>query len=127
MKTQSLLARSAALTALVALSACGGLTEPDQVRAPSPYDLYALGTVYDCGALPQPDVRSNTENHATATLGCAHQSNITAMVADPEDLHRPRAMTPADDAARQRVRDAYRTGQDTSTGGQARGATALIQ
>ena len=130
MTTARTFARAAALAALAATTAgcswMSSINEPAQ-RTPGPYDLYKLGSVYDCAAIARPDMRENTTNEATPGFGCAHQSNLTVMVAEPADLQRPRAVTPADDAARKRVRDAYRDGGRTSVGPGAQGTSSLIK
>lgn len=125
MKTNTLLIRTAAVSALLALQACSG--HPSTMQEHDPWALYKLGSVYDCDAGPRPDMRLNTENTATPGFGCAHQSNITTMAANPADLQRARAMSPADSAARQRVIDAYRDGKDTSTATGAKGTQELIE
>jgi len=115
---------AALLTALFALQGCG---PPQQNVFYDPWDQYTLGKVYDCGDIQVPDMRHNTQNSATPGFGCSHQSNMTLMVADPADLTRPRAMTPPDAQARQRVLQAYRDGDATSTAPDAKGTTSLIE
>ena len=56
-----------------------------------------------------------TKSRAYANFGCAQQSNIAAMVADPEDLLRPRRMTRADAMRRSVVFDKYRQGSEISS------------
>jgi pilus assembly protein CpaD len=48
-------------------------------------------------------------------LGCAHQRNLAAMVANPSDLVQPRAETPAYMGRRTTVLDKYRKGEPTAT------------
>jgi len=112
------------LAALVALQGCSNKQQDVHY---DPWEQYELGKVYDCGDIQMPDMRHNTQNSATPGFGCAHQSNMTVMVADPADLVRPRAVTPADPQARQRVLDAYRRGDATSTAPDAEGTTSLIE
>lgn len=125
MKTNKLLVHAAAASALIALQACNGT--PSTVQEHDPWSIYKLGSVYDCDAGPRPDMRLNTENSATPGFGCAHLSNITAMAADPADLQRSRTSTPADNASRQRVIDAYREGTDTAVAPNAKGTQELIE
>jgi len=115
------------LSLCAALLALQGCAPPQQNVYYDPWNQYELGKVYDCGEVQMPDMRHNTQNAATPGFGCSHQSNITAMIADPQDLTRPRAMTPADEQARQRVLQAYRDGEATSTAPDAAGTTNLIQ
>lgn len=125
MKYSSSTIRTAAV--LSALTILQGCAPPQENVFYDPWDQYALGSVYDCGNIQVPDVRLNTQNAATPGFGCSHQSNLTVMVSEPADLQRPRAMTPADQAVRDRVLEAYREGQNTSTAPTARGTQGLIQ
>lgn len=124
MKSNTILVRVAAVSALLGLQAC------DYQRASmedhDPWSKYQLGTVYDCGSEGQPDMRLNTENTPSPGFGCSHNSNISAMVADPNDFKQSRELTPADAAARQRVVDAYRKGKDTAVAPRAKGTQELI-
>ena len=54
-------------------------------------------------------------NEAFGNFGCAVTANIAAQVANPQDLLRPRAMTPADAQRRATVLGKYRQGQTTSS------------
>lgn len=130
MKCNQNIVRMAALSALVTLGACNGYN-PDAPQTPQaaydPWETYKLGNVYDCKAEGAPDIRMNEQNKPTKGFGCSHQSNITLMAANPEDLHTPRAMTPADPRRTQRVYDAYGEGQDTTTARRAQGTQALIE
>lgn len=125
MKTKTLLVRTAALSALLAVQACNSVQPPQSAH--DPWENYKLGSVYDCDRLAQPDLRVNPQNTPSPGFGCAHQSNITLMAADPADLQRPRASTPADPTARQRVLDDYREGRDTSKAKGAQGTQGLIE
>lgn len=125
MKYSSSTIRTAAV--LSALTILQGCAPPQENVFYDPWDQYALGSVYDCGNIQVPDVRLNTQNAATPGFGCSHQSNLTVMVSEPADLQRPRAITPADQVARDRVLEAYREGQNTSTAPTARGTQGLIQ
>jgi len=55
------------------------------------------------------------DNEPFPDFGCAHQQNIAAVVADPNDFVTPRAETPADAARRSQVFTDYRTPKDPST------------
>jgi len=128
MKTNRTIVRMAALSALAALAACSSPSGPQAPQAAhDPWETYKLGTVYDCEQAGAPDIRHNNQNLPTAGFGCAHQSNITLMAANPEDLSTPRAMTPSDPFRTQRVLDAYREGQDTTSAKRAEGTQELIQ
>ena len=129
MKTNKTIVRLAALSALVALGACQSIEQPVQPpqAAHDPFENYPLGTVYDCDAVGAPDIRLNPQNLPSAGFGCAHQSNITLMAANPEDLQRPRALTPADPRRILRVYEAYGAGEDTTTARRAQGTQELIE
>jgi len=114
------------MAVVAALTALQGCAPPQENVFYDPFEQYKLGQVYDCGSIPTPDQRLNHQNAASPGFGCSHQSNMTLMVADPADLVRPRAMTPADDTARFRVIQAYREGSDTTAAPAARGTSALI-
>jgi pilus assembly protein CpaD len=63
-----------------------------------------------CG--PWPDQTSNTtENRNYHAFGCATQTNLAAIVANPLDLLYPRAMTPPDATRRAVVLDKYQKGE----------------
>ncbi len=128
MKTNKTIVRMAALSALVTLGAChtADIPQPPQA-AHDPWETYKLGTVYDCDQIEVGDIRLNPQSLPTADFGCAHQSNITLMAAKPEDLHTPRAMTPADPRRIQRVYEAYGAGEDTTTARRAEGTQQLIE
>jgi type IV pilus biogenesis protein CpaD/CtpE len=51
-------------------------------------------------------------NHAHWNHGCATQQNFAAMVANPNDLLHPRAVTESNARRRQEVFDKYQKGQD---------------
>jgi pilus assembly protein CpaD len=53
-------------------------------------------------------------NSPFPNLGCATQSNIAAMVADPRDLMGPQPMDPGDTQRRMTVLERYRAGEVTS-------------
>lgn len=70
-------------------------------------------------ATPCGDWSANLAYDPSNTLapnhGCATQSNLAAMVADPADLIGPRDMTPADADRRNTVLEKYRAGEPTAT------------
>ena len=55
------------------------------------------------------------ENEPFPDFGCAHQQNIAAVVANPNDFVTPRAETPSDAARRSQIFTDYRTPKDPST------------
>jgi len=132
MKTNQTIIRMAALSALVTLGACNGY-HSDAVQTPQaaydPWETYKLGNVYDCRSIQANagDMRTNEQNTPSAGFGCSHQSNITLMAANPEDLTTPRAMTAADPRRTQRVYDAYGKGEDTTTAKRVQGTQELIE
>ncbi|MBK1870912.1 hypothetical protein JHL16_31390 [Aestuariivirga sp. YIM B02566] len=67
----------------------------------------------ECGNWPK-DLTRDAQNNEYQNFGCAQQNNIAAMVANPEDLIRPRIPTPSDPMRRSKVIDNYRTGEATS-------------
>lgn len=69
--------------------------------------------VKECGEWPK-DLSRTSQNDQYENFGCAQQANIAAMVANPQDLIRPRAQTPSDPMRRSKVIDDYRNGAATS-------------
>jgi len=67
-----------------------------------------------CGDWSQ-DMTETSLNEPYANLGCSQQNNIAAMVANPEDLIRPSAVTPSDPMRRTVIFDKYRTGEAVSS------------
>ncbi|HET9904644.1 MAG TPA: CpaD family pilus assembly protein [Xanthobacteraceae bacterium] len=55
------------------------------------------------------------QNGTYWNLGCAHQRNLAAMVANPADLVQPRSAAPIYTARRNTVLDKYRKGESTAT------------
>lgn len=76
-----------------------------------------VATASECGIWDDVLVR-NYRNIRSANYGCATQSNIAAMLADPYDLVAPAAMSPRDAIASQRGIDAYRAGESTASQGE---------
>lgn len=121
--------RLTALAALLALQACGAAHQgaPLPASAYNPWQTYKLGNVYECEKIARPDMRHNPEQLPSPGFGCAHQSNITLMAANPEDLMTPRAMTPSDQRRTLRVYEAYGKGEDTSAARRTEGTQELIE
>lgn len=61
------------------------------------------------------NLAATRNNTAYQNFGCAMAANLAAQVANPEDLIRPRDMTPADAGRRGTVFEKYRKGEVTST------------
>lgn len=76
------------------------------------FDRYAA-EVPTCGGWRSATGTFTNEPHDS--FGCAVTANIAVQVANPEDLARARAMTPADPARRSVVYGKYREGAVTST------------
>ena len=64
-----------------------------------------------CGAFPE-DLTETSQNDTYENFGCSHQNNIAAMVANPQDLVKPRRQTPSDPMRRVKVFDNYRSGEE---------------
>jgi len=75
-------------------------------------DLTAKGP--DCG-MNWTSLTKTAMNQPHPNFGCATRANMAAMIADPNDLVRPRGLDPADTARRTTVLTSYREGQDTRT------------
>jgi type IV pilus biogenesis protein CpaD/CtpE len=67
----------------------------------------------ECGNWPE-DLTATSRNRQYENFGCAQQNNIAAMVANPDDLWRPRKQTPADATRRSKIFDKYRQGAATA-------------
>jgi pilus assembly protein CpaD len=100
---------------------------PDPVAAPEP--VLRVGFVRHEARVPKcgqawESLTATRENRAYENFGCAVAANMAAQIADPEDLVRPRDMTPADAGRRDTVAGKYRRGEITSAtrDGQADGA-----
>jgi type IV pilus biogenesis protein CpaD/CtpE len=66
--------------------------------------------VKQCGNWPK-DMAEVSDNEPYDNFGCAQQNNLAAMVANPQDLVRPRTQTPPDAMRRIKVIDKYRAGE----------------
>lgn len=64
----------------------------------------------DCPNWSRPS-QSNPGNHVDGNFGCATQTNLSRMVADPGDLFRGRDLTPADGMALSAGIRRYRSGE----------------
>lgn len=62
-----------------------------------------------------PTFKRDFKNLTSPNYGCATQSNLAAMIADPRDLVQPADETPADANARGRMIGAYRRGEKTQS------------
>lgn len=71
------------------------------------------------------NLSATRDNRAYDNFGCALAANLAAQVANPEDLVRPRDMTPADAGRRGVVFGKYRKGEVTATE-KDQGSTSLI-
>jgi len=72
-------------------------------------------TTGECGAWPKNIGGGVGENTSYQNFGCATQSNLAAMVANPSDLITPRAITPSDQNRRAVVIEKYRLGETTAS------------
>ncbi len=70
--------------------------------------------VPDCAAEAR-NMGIRLSNQSSGGFGCAITANMAAQIADPRDILRPRAMTPADSGRAAVVFDTYRRGQPTAT------------
>lgn len=60
------------------------------------------------------NMTGRSTNEPSASLGCAINANLAAQIADPNDIARPRPMTPVDSGRSAVVFTNYRQGQTTS-------------
>jgi pilus assembly protein CpaD len=67
------------------------------------------------------DLSKTAQNDTYANFGCSQQNNIAAMVANPQDLVRPRATTPADPMRRIKVFENYRNGEAVASAEEQKG------
>lgn len=74
-----------------------------------------MATAGECGKWPKNIAGGIGENVNYQNFGCATQSNLAAMVANPSDLITPRASTPADQSRRAVVIEKYRQGENTTS------------
>jgi pilus assembly protein CpaD len=71
------------------------------------------------------NLAATRDNAVHENFGCAMAANIAAQVANPEDLIRPRDMTPADTGRRDTVLGKYRKGEITSSAKDAQASGAV--
>ena len=60
------------------------------------------------------NLRGNQFNGSGPNFGCAVQQNMAAMIADPDDLERPRQMTPQQSSSQSAALEAYNKGTWTA-------------
>jgi pilus assembly protein CpaD len=70
--------------------------------------------IAECGDWSE-DVGTSYKNESYSNFGCAHQHNIAAMLANPEDYTTLRKMSPPDATRRSNAIDKYRAGETTGT------------
>ncbi|OYU71468.1 MAG: pilus assembly protein CpaD [Alphaproteobacteria bacterium PA2] len=87
-----------------------GLADPNLLMTYTHYkaDIPACGKVWT-------NLANTMVNEPNSNFGCAVSANISAQLANPGDLVRPRASTPADAGRRLTVLDLYRKGEMTSS------------
>ena len=73
-----------------------------------------VASVAPCGDWSD-NLAYDPSNGVPKNFGCATQTNLAAMIADPADLVTPRAMTPSDAQRRGEVFTKYRKGEITAT------------
>ena len=61
------------------------------------------------------DLNFTPGNKTSRNFGCATQSNLAALVEDPQDLAAPRDLDPTDPARRATVFEKYRAGESTAS------------
>jgi len=72
-----------------------------------------------CGDWPK-DLSDVSDNEPYDNFGCAQQNNVAAMVANPQDLVRPRTQTPPDAMRRIKSLDNYRAGEQIGSAEEAK-------
>jgi len=73
----------------------------------------------NCGNWTE-DLTETAQNKEYENLGCSQQNNIAAMVADKDDLWRPRKQAPSDATRRSKLFDKYRQGEATAAAAEAK-------
>lgn len=74
-----------------------------------------MATAGPCGEWPENIGGQFNKNIDYENYGCATQSNLAAIVANPADLITPRASAPADQQRRAVVYEKYRAGEQTAS------------
>ncbi len=90
----------------------------DDAAADAPVRLSfarVMATTGPCGDWPKNIGGHVNQNVDYENFGCATQSNLAAMVANPADLITPRATAPADQQRRAVVFEKYRSGDETAS------------
>lgn len=77
------------------------------------YGRLRAGVPHACGTVKNLDM--GHENLPYENHGCASQSNLAAMLANPNDINTPRPLDTSDASRRYTVIDKYRQGQVTSS------------
>ncbi len=103
------------------LSAGNIVTQPYRVANPAvaapirlSFAKIKAGVPHECGQWTE-NVYRGDDNGSDAEFGCSSQSNLAAMVADPNDLIAPRASTPVSVDRRAVVLGKWIQGEKTST------------
>ncbi|MEJ1159572.1 CpaD family pilus assembly protein [Prosthecomicrobium sp. N25] len=78
------------------------------------YPRVVAGVPHACGTWPD-QIIGQHDNSDYYNFGCAYQSNIAAMAANPSDLVTPQGMTPPDATRRTTVFRKYREGTPTKS------------
>ena len=73
-----------------------------------------IAVTKECGDWSR-DVANDPDNRPHPDFGCSMQNNVAAMVANPEDLERPRTMDPAHAASRMPTLDGYNSGESVQS------------
>ncbi|MDO9461848.1 MAG: CpaD family pilus assembly protein [Alphaproteobacteria bacterium] len=91
------------------------------------FTRYVAVAERECGTWEK-DLGTYRDNQSWTNFGCAHQNNLAAMIVDPLDLKRPRALTPVDVDRRTVVIKAYREGKKTTSerGEEEKGAVSEV-
>lgn len=119
---------------LAAGGAVPGAIETVRYRADGPLHLAPVrlsfahlqaALTHPCGEWPTGGTTREANKGAYPNFGCDQQQNLAAMVADPEDLIRPRAEGPTYASRRQTVLDKYAQGQPTATTAPTSGQTNI--
>ncbi|MFZ3032998.1 MAG: CpaD family pilus assembly protein [Parvibaculum sp.] len=85
-----------------------------------------VASVAPCGDWSE-NLAYDPGNGVPKNFGCATQTNLAAMVADPADLVMPRTMTPSDAQRRGEVFAKYRKGEITATARDQRDSAAVSE
>jgi pilus assembly protein CpaD len=86
------------------------------------YSRVKAMVMHRCGVWPDPIGGGNPQNNDDWELGCASQTNLAAMVVNPEDLVTPTGEDPVDGTRRTNIITKYRAGTQTKADTGAKGA-----